>query len=67
MLVVLMDLLFAYIGLSTVTTALEITSGLTGWAIGLLIGMIILVAVVYTIWMIRLTKKLLPSPESKLP
>lgn len=52
----IVSLLFAYIELTIISTAIGSTSGLNAWMIGGLIAFLFLVVIVYSVWMYRLTK-----------
>lgn len=51
---VLMDLIFAYIALTQVSTAVEASQGINAWIIAFLIGLLTFVNVVYTVWFYRI-------------
>lgn len=53
---VLINLLFAHISLATIGVAFQVTTGLNGWLVGGLIGLLLSYSIFYSVWMYRLVK-----------
>jgi len=57
MVTIVVNLLLAYISLAMISSSLSSSAGLNGWAILGLIGLLLLIVIVYSVWLWRLTKQ----------
>ncbi len=57
MLTVIMNLIFAYIALAIISDSATTTTAVNGWAIAGLVGLLLVLTVVYTVWLARLAQQ----------
>lgn len=65
--IVLMNLLFAYVGLAIVTTGLELERGLNGWIMFGIVALLLIVQIVYSVWFYRLARQARPPLPTNAP
>lgn len=67
MTILVMDLIFAYIALAIVSTALGIEARLNVVMMSVLVSLLIIINIVYTLWLYRLAKQARPNPQTPIP